>query len=340
MLRYSYFLVFFFILKVSFGVNSTISDSDSLKQDFSEVNYSNEIEFSDSEKEWLKKHPVIKVGSDPNWAPFEFRDKKGNYNGIVIDYLKLFENILNIKFEFAQDETWGEMVDKVKSKELDIISGISKTSERESYLNFTQPYITYPISIFANKEITHIRDLDELIGGKVAVVEGYITGKYLRQDYPNIEIIYVKNPQEALNLLNKNEVIAFVGGMITATYYLNELEYESIQLVGETKYQYSIGMGVREDWTIFYNILQKALNSISESEKNQIYYNWVSISNNKKFDYSLLLKILIPAFIIYFFFIFWNRSLRIEVKKRKKGKRKPKRGQLVVMVKKNRVWTI
>ncbi|MCB2195203.1 MAG: transporter substrate-binding domain-containing protein [Bacteroidetes bacterium] len=276
------------------------------------------IELTEEEKNWLKQHPVIKVGSDPNWAPFEFRDKKGNFHGMIIDYLKIIEKNLHVEFDFAQDETWEEMFIKAKNKDLDIISNITQTPERSESLNFTTPYIQLPVSVFAMDDKAYIQNLSELKGKKVAVVSSYITHENLKKDYPEIIIVPVKNIQEGLKKVHKKNVEAFVGGMVTATYYIYEKGYKSIRIIGETPYQFRLSMGVRKDWTILLNILQKSIDSISESEKNNIYNNWIALKT-KKFDYSILWKIITPLLLILVITIYWNRKLSVEIQKRKKA---------------------
>ena len=33
------------------------------------------VELTEAERQWLEEHPVIKMGPDPNWPPFEFFDE-------------------------------------------------------------------------------------------------------------------------------------------------------------------------------------------------------------------------------------------------------------------------
>lgn len=273
---------------------------------------------TEEEIHWLKEHPVITVGSDPNWAPFEFRDKNGNYHGMIIDYLRIIEKKLNVKFEFAQDETWEEMFIKVKNQKLDFISNITKTPERSKSLLFTESYIQLPVTVFALHDKAYIKDLAELSGKKVAVVTGYITHEKLKKDYPDIQIVPVKNVQDGLKLVAKKKVSAFVGGMVTTSYYIYEKGYKTIRIIGETTYQFNLSMGVRKDWPVLRDILQKSLNGISESEKNNIYNNWITLKT-KKFDYSILWKIISPLILILIITFYWNRKLSLEIKKRKKA---------------------
>lgn len=51
----------------------------------------NQTIYSKEEQDYIKKHPVIQLASDGNWAPFEFNDTKDGYSGIAADYFKHFE---------------------------------------------------------------------------------------------------------------------------------------------------------------------------------------------------------------------------------------------------------
>ena len=52
--------------------------------------------------------------------------------------------------------------------------------ERETRYNFTTPYLSMPINIFAGGDVTYIGDLNALEGKRVAVVEGYAIHEWLR----------------------------------------------------------------------------------------------------------------------------------------------------------------
>jgi signal transduction histidine kinase len=317
--KFFIFLILLFIIINSNSAFSETIETDSLSRNQLETTLSKKLELTVKEKEWLENHPVIRVGSDPNWAPFEYRDKNGNYHGIDIDYLNIIEKKLGVKFEFIQDKTWNAILKKALSKEVDIISGVNKTEYRSKYLNFTTPYHSNPISIFANTDVTHIRDLSELENEKVIVVKGYYTEELLKNNYPKLELILAESPQEALHMLHEKKALAYIGSMVTATYYIIDKKYNSIRIVGDTPFDYNISIGVRKDWGIFQEILQKTLKSISVTERNNIYYSWISLNNNKKINYRLLYEIIIPLLILLAFFVFWNRKLHREIKRREQA---------------------
>ncbi len=39
------------------------------------------IEFTEAEQAWIEAHPVIKVGGETDWAPFDFVNEQGQYAG-------------------------------------------------------------------------------------------------------------------------------------------------------------------------------------------------------------------------------------------------------------------
>ena len=60
-----------------------------------------ELDLTASEKAWLAAHPRIRLTPDPDVPPIEnFRD--GRFFGIAVDYVRLIERKLGIKFEIRE----------------------------------------------------------------------------------------------------------------------------------------------------------------------------------------------------------------------------------------------
>lgn len=269
------------------------------------------INLSLSEKQWLKEHSVIRTASDRNWAPVEYVDEEGNYRGISADYMKRLEELLGVRFEVAKDLNWQESIAAFKRGELDIITSLRRTPERETYIDFSDVYTNFPIAIFSGPEVAYIGDLKKLNGRRVGVVEGYATQELLATNYPEIELVTASNSVEALEQLSRGEVDAYVGNILVTSYYIGKLGYTHIKVVGETPYRYEQSMGVRKDWPIFISILNKALNAIPETEKSAIYNRWIGVRYEYGFDYTLLWKVLAVVLVLFAIFTYWNRKLAV-----------------------------
>jgi len=318
-IRYSNLLTLALVLKFSFGTFSAIPKNNPLANNHLRNDNLNELNLTEDEQKWLKEHPVITVGAEPNWAPFEFKNKQGNFQGIDIDYLHLFEKKLNVHFKFANEKNWNTILNKAKNKEIDILSSVSMTEQRTKYFDFTEIYNSCPISIFANKETTYIRNINELNHKKVVVIEGYYTLELLKNIYPELNIITAPTPIAALKMLKNKDVFAYIEGMLVGSYYISEYNFKDLKLVGHTPYNYNLRIAIRKDWQILQSILNKTLASISEGEKENIHFKWMSSKTKKEFNLKLLIKILFIPFIIIIFSLYWNRKLRKEVKQREQA---------------------
>ena len=278
-----------------------------------------ELPLTADEKAWLAAHPLIWVASDPQWAPIEFVDAQGEFHGIAIEYLKYLQSALGIQFEFVKGSSMQELFAMFQDGRIDMFSALSETPNRAEQLLFTEPYLSTPIVIFTQQDITYVGSMDELNGLNVAVVDGYAIHEWLLSDYPEIQVIPVPDIQSGLELVQTGKAFAFVGNLVTTSYYIQETGYTNLKVAGDTPYANDLSMAVRNDWPELVQILQKALDSISEEERSAIVQNWVSIKYEHGFDYSLLWKIGIVVIPIFMLIFYWNRRLTSEIRRREQA---------------------
>jgi len=69
-----------------------------------------QLEFTQNEKIWISAHPIIKVGMDPDYAPYEWTNQDGEYIGMVVDYMHRLEKSLGLRFEIIKDKSWIELL--------------------------------------------------------------------------------------------------------------------------------------------------------------------------------------------------------------------------------------
>lgn len=277
----------------------------------------NPAELSIEEKKWLKQHPIIRVGFDHHWAPIEFLGEDNIPKGVSIEYAHLLEDILGSQFEFSIGLSWAESLDKLKKGELDLIPAVTRNKQREKDYAFTPPYIYMPNGIFSAVDQLYISGLETLKNKRILVVEGYSIHRWVSSTYPELQIETVKNITEGLKKLNNGKAYAFIGNMVTTSYYIKKTGLEKIRLVGDVSYTNDLSIAVRKDWEILAKILQKGIKAIPQSKKNEIYSKWVSIKYNPSIDYTLLWQVLGISSFILLSIIYWNRRLAQEISQRR-----------------------
>ena len=279
------------------------------------------VALTEEERAWLAAHPVIRVVQDPGWPPVEFADEKGEPSGMSEDYLKLIEARLGIRFERVRNLSWQEAYGRLQRHEIDMTTSVAATPDREKFWLFTKPYMKMPIVIFAQNDVTYLGDMRELAGKQIAVVDGYSANELIQRDFPDIHQVKVKNVKEGLDLVQQGKAFAFIDNMLVGGYYLTKLKITNVKIAGETPYINAQSLAVRKDWPVLARILQKTLDSISETERAYIYQKWLPIRYQHGFDYTMLWYALGLFVLVLSGLVAWNWKLSREIKARENAEK-------------------
>jgi PAS domain S-box-containing protein len=274
---------------------------------------------TEQERKWLRDHPVISVVLDPNWPPLEYINERGAQSGISGDYLQLVEQRLGVKFKRILNLNWKDALARLERYELDMTTCVAETSRRTKFWAFTKPYLRIPIVIATQADVTYIADISELKGKKLAVVRGFAVEEWISRDYPASQLVRVKTPLEGLERLQKGEVFAYIDNLLIIGYYQAKMKVDTIKISGQTSYSNDQCMAVRKDWAPLATILDKALASITESERNAIYHRWLPVRYGRGFNYRLLWETIGVSAVLIFALLLWNRKLTREIKNRVKA---------------------
>jgi serine phosphatase RsbU (regulator of sigma subunit)/ABC-type amino acid transport substrate-binding protein len=251
------------------------------------------VELTPAETQWLATLPVpVRRGADPAWPPFEFRDKQGVYAGMCQDYTNIIVERLHLQLKLVPGLDWNEVLDGIRKKELDIISCISMTPERETYLAFTKPFITSPQVIFTREDYPYISGLKGLQGKSVAAVKGYSITDILARDYPELKLVLMDNTLEALRAVAVGQADAFVDTLAVGIYYIRKQNLANLKVAAPTGIpSLEMRFGFRKDWWPLVPIVDKALDTITQEEHTNIQQHWVNVKYDPLIDYSLLWKV-------------------------------------------------
>ncbi|MGZ0715649.1 EAL domain-containing protein [Pseudomonas palleroniana] len=248
------------------------------------------LTLSDDERSWLSDHQELRLGVDASWPPFEYRDENGRYQGLAADYVRLIQDRLGVRINLIEPANWTAVLEQAKHNQLDLLPGIMSTPERQSYMAFTRPYLDFPIVILAHEGGAKPRDLKDLYGLKIAVVENYAPHELLRTHHPDLNLVAMPNVSSTLQALATDEVDAVVGDLASSVWSLRQLKLDGLYVSGETPYRYQLAMGVPRDEKILVGILDKVLADLSPDETDAIQQHWVgSVADHRTFWADLLI---------------------------------------------------
>ena len=266
------------------------------------------------EKNWIDTHPIIKVGIDKDYAPYEWLEN-GEYKGVAVDYMRKIEKIVGIEFQIVKNKSWSEIINMAKNGELDMITSIVQTPERSKYLNFTQIYRKSPIIIIDRGENGFIGGLKYLKNKKVSVEKNYFMEEILRKNYPSIKLQVVESTKKALELANSGEVDAYVGDLGLSDFAIRKYNFSNLRFSGQTEYFSDQGFAVTKDNAELLSILNKAVKSLPEDEIENMFNYWLDAERG--IDIKTVLIYTIVAAFILLIIIYWVYRLRSEITQRK-----------------------
>ncbi|MEA1988473.1 MAG: transporter substrate-binding domain-containing protein, partial [Pseudomonadota bacterium] len=246
---------------------------------------SDSFALTEKEIDWINKHPIVKVAIDNNWAPFEFIDKKGEYDGIARDYLDYLTAFTGIRFIPDKSLSWAEAVEGVKNHKLDMFSAVVNTPERSKYVNFTAPYLDFPMIIATIKGENYINDLTQLKDKTIAVGKNYVAHELLKNNYPELKLLLVENPAKGLEAVSQGRAYAYIDNAAVVAHNIRSLGFSNIQISGETPFKANVSMAIRKDWPELHSIIQKAFDSITAETKRNISNRWLKIEYQQEIEW-------------------------------------------------------
>jgi len=234
------------------------------------------LPISPAQRAWLADHPLLRLGVNPNWLPFEALDPRKGHTGIAADYARIVAERLGVVLQPVPGLTWSEALQAASQRELDLLPALSATQERAEYLLFSDPYVSFPLVLVTRFGAPLVAGLADLVERRVALVEGYSIQEYLRRDFPRIVQVPVADIDSGLLAVAEGRVDAYADNLAAVTYSIEQLELGNLRVAGTTPYTVDLRFGVRSDWPELVPIINQVLASIEPERRTAIQDYWTT----------------------------------------------------------------
>jgi PAS domain S-box-containing protein len=271
------------------------------------------------ERAWLESQKII-LGFDPDSPPIEFRDEHGRFSGIVADYVELVEEKLDYRFAISTADSWAEVLERAQAGRIQLLPAVVRTPQRAEFLLFTGPYLRSPSVILTQANSERGQRLADLAGVRTAVVRGSAIESELRTRHPEIEVVTVDDATVGLTDLSLGRVDAMVTVLAIAAPLIESEGLTNLRVAGYTGRDLELRMGSANDLPILHRALSRAVDAITQDERNAILARWIPIERPSVFTSwrlwgtvagsVLLMGVLLVAVIV------WNRALNRRVAER------------------------
>ena len=250
------------------------------------INEKNKIEslLSNEEKEFLKKHPTIKVHNELNWPPFNY-NVNGKATGYSIDYMNLLASKVGLSVDYISGYSWNDFLQMIKENKIDVMLNIARTENRENYLNFTSPYTKTFDSVFVKKDQNLFQNLNDFNGKKIAVIKGFYEEELLSKYYPNINLVYVENTLEGLKKVAFDKADGFIDNFVVANYFIENNLITNLKPafeVTDNRFNLDMHLATNKENILLQQILEKGKKEITKEELYELKRKWTNTSNTKE----------------------------------------------------------
>jgi len=266
-----------------------------------------QISLSPEEKEWIASHPSL-VYASTHWVPHENRGKEKE---ISQRYMELLALKSGLNFVYEQKEPAPYALAELQRGRIDLYIG---TQEDKKSLQ-SRTIRSYPLVIVTKNDVDYISHVQSLNMKTMALLKGSEAARYIEENYPEIQGVYVDDIKEALSLVSSSSVYATIEALPLLSLHIKEYHLANLKISGELPYQYDLKVNIRHDYPLLQSILNKAIKAISVDEHNMINHRWESTEFIKEKDISGYVLAIVFASIIISILVYSNWRLRFEIKK-------------------------
>lgn len=224
------------------------------------------------------KEKTYRIGTDLEFAPFEYANTKGEYIGIDIEVMKRIAEICGFQIEISP-VGFDAAVQAVQAGQLDaMIAGMTITDERKKNFEFSEPYFESGIQMAAHATNDSIQSYDDLNGKTVGAKVGTESAEFLennKEKYGYSVVVY-DNSSTLYDALNTTVIDAIVDDYPILGYAI--VQGKELRTVGEPvkggAYGFAVKKGNNEELITKFNEGLKTL--VDSGEYDEIVGRYIA----------------------------------------------------------------
>lgn len=275
---------------------------------------------SPAEREWIRRHPEIRLGIDPEFYPFVFREADGRFSGMGADYVGLLNERLGLRMKATEPMSWAATMEAMRRGEVDVLPCVGLTQARGAYALFTKPMLEYQRVILTRTDLPFLSGPDDLASLRVGVQvdtshEGYLRDEMVLpfRTFPSLE--------KTLLALSAGEVDAVVGNLASAAYWIRRLNLTNLKVAAPVGDTYQLHFAVRKDWPELVAILDKGLDLLAPEDKQAIANRWIAVQVQRGIDprvaWRVAVRVSSVVVVVVLAILLWTYRLKREIARRR-----------------------
>lgn len=281
---------------------------------------------TEAERRWIAEHPTVRVVVNGLFAPLTFYNESGQFDGLVLDYLRLVELQTGLHFDIVRVDSIPDMIKEVREGRAQMVGSLIVSPERLVDLTFAQPFLINNLVLVTRNDHTAISDVSQLVGKKLAIQKGNPLIPQLRKRYPQIELVLVDHAMIAFENLVQGRVDGAIQTQIVASYFIAGAFHGRLRIAAPAGDEPArLAMGVRRSEPELRDILNKVLSSVPPADAIMLTNRWREKNDAQPSAWNTyrgqIYQIAGVASVLILASLFWVFYLRRQIAKRQRAER-------------------
>ncbi len=179
----------------------------------------------------ISNSPVTSA-AEIDYPPFSFINEDGEADGFSVELMRKALSAMGREVTFRKGK-WSEVRGWLEKGKVQALPLVGRTPEREPIFDFTFPYMSLHGAIVVREAVTDIRNLEDLKGRRVAVMEGDNAEEFLRRQNFKINIQTTPTFENALRELSEGQHDAVVIQRLVALRLIKESDFNNLKVVNK-----------------------------------------------------------------------------------------------------------
>lgn len=248
-----------------------------LFQDNYMVQKRHNLEFSDKEKEFIRRHSTkenaIKVATDNNWSPYSWYEN-GQYQGIVVDIVDVLMKQAGLKYEFVKGNISSEVVLK-ENPAVDLYIAFASTKQyaEEQNLLVSPAFMMPSIAIVSQKYAKTMETIG--LANNTPMLNKTVRKKF------NYEFVTFDTSADVIDAVKSGKVDGAILYDYVAQSIVNMDDDDVLRITFIPDMTLPLHMVTRmEDDRELITIISKCIDHLSQNERNNIATKYITASDN------------------------------------------------------------
>ncbi|HEX4896395.1 MAG TPA: transporter substrate-binding domain-containing protein [Solimonas sp.] len=285
------------------------------------------LDLSPAEQAWIQAHPVIRASGDPDWAPLDAQDESGRRVGISPQVLESLCRRLGIRVEWIPVASWDDALKAARQGRVDVLTSAGISADRQAYLLFTRAYLRFRSVIVVRDDADFVNDMADLRDARFAIARSYVEAGLFRRNYPQYQRVEVDSIADALSAVASGAADATVGNVAVVSHYIHTRGLTNLRVAASfLEEDRPLHFAVRRDWPELVALLDRGLDSMSESELKGIQERWLPVRFQRGLDpaqvYSMARWGGVAVLVAVVLMLLWVWWLRRELSYRRESERR------------------